>query len=195
MKVIDNWLDCAESVFSPNYNARPSDDDISLVVIHCISLPPGEFGGNTVTQLFTNALNSAEHPYFNKIDHLQVSAHLFIRRTGEIIQYVPFHRRAWHAGVSSYGGRVDCNDFSIGIELEGTGHTPYTEEQYAQLAELIQVLLAHYPSLSPERITGHSTISPGRKQDPGDSFDWEKLYRLLEEKTCRATLPALTASE
>lgn len=195
MKVIDNWLDCAERVFSPNYNARPSDDDISLIVIHCISLPPGEFGGNVVTQLFTNALDPAEHPYFNKIDHLRVSAHLFIRRTGEIIQYVPFHQRAWHAGVSSYGGRVDCNDFSIGIELEGTGHTPYTEEQYAQLAELIQVLLAHYPSLSPERITGHSAISPGRKQDPGDSFEWEKLFRLLEEKTCRTASPALTASE
>jgi N-acetyl-anhydromuramoyl-L-alanine amidase len=195
MKVIDNWLDCAERVFSPNYNARPSDEDISLIVIHCISLPPGEFGGNTVTQLFTNALDSAEHPYFNKIDHLRVSAHLFIRRTGEIIQYVPFHRRAWHAGVSSYGGRVDCNDFSIGIELEGTGHMPYTEEQYAELAELIQALLACYPSLSPERITGHSTISPGRKQDPGDSFDWEKLYRLLEEKNGRTASPALAASQ
>ncbi len=195
MKVIDNWLDCAEKVFSPNYNARPSHDDISLIVIHCISLPPGEFGGNTVTQLFTNSLDPSEHPYFNKIDRLRVSAHLFIRRAGEIIQYVPFHKRAWHAGVSSYAGRVDCNDFSIGIELEGTGHTPYTEEQYSQLAELIQVLLAHYPSLSPERIAGHSTISPGRKQDPGDSFDWEKLFRMLEEKNCRTGSPALAASE
>lgn len=183
MNVIDHWLDTADRVYSPNYDSRPPHVDISLIVLHCISLPPGEFGGNTVDQLFTNTLDETEHPYFRTIHHLKVSAHVFIRRTGQITQYVPFHQRAWHAGVSAYRGESDCNNFSIGIELEGTGQTPYTDEQYAQLADLIQTLLEHYPTLSPKRIAGHNAVSPGRKQDPGDSFEWDRLYRLLEERT------------
>ncbi len=179
----EGWLETAERVVpSPNFDARPRECDISLIVIHCISLPPGEFGGEWIDRLFTNTLPPEAHPYFAGIHHLRVSAHLLIRRDGGITQYVPFHRRAWHAGVSSYHGREACNDFSIGIELEGTETVDYTEAQYVRLADAVEALLARYSTLSRQAITGHSNIAPGRKTDPGPSFRWGHFFRLLGER-------------
>lgn len=175
MNVIEGWLSTARRVSTPNCDARPDPEDISLIVIHCISLPPGEFGGPWIDALFSNRLDAGAHPYFQGVHHLRVSAHLLIRRNAEIVQYVPFHRRAYHAGVSRYGGRTACNDFSIGIELEGTETVPYTEDQYRQLGKVVDTLLRSYPSLSPERIAGHSDIAPERKTDPGPSFDWQRF--------------------
>jgi AmpD protein len=187
LNISGGWLDGAERIVpSPNCNERFKDDDISLIVIHCISLPPGEFGGEWIDRLFTNTLPKGAHPYFEGIHHLRVAAHVLIRRDGTLTQYVPFHLRAWHAGVSSYCGRETCNDFSIGIELEGTEAIGYAEAQYSRLADVIQALLAHYPTLSRKAITGHSDIAPGRKTDPGPSFHWERLFSLLDEKNARA---------
>lgn len=180
LPIIDGWLVASNAIVpSPNHDTRPKEQDISLIVIHCISLPPGEFGGDWIDRLFTNTLPENAHPYFRDIHLLRVSAHLLIRRDGSILQYVPFHLRAWHAGISNYQGREVCNDFSIGIELEGTEYTPYTEIQYERLVEAVHSLLLHYPSLSPEHITGHSDIAPNRKTDPGPSFDWGKFRTLL----------------
>jgi N-acetyl-anhydromuramoyl-L-alanine amidase len=151
-----------------------------LIIVHGISLPPGEFGGPWIDRLFTGGLRADAHPSFAERAHLKVSAHVLIRRDGQLVQYVPFGERAWHAGRSEYRGRPECNDYSIGIELEGTGEVPYTDAEYEQLAALTKVLLATYPSLSVERITGHSDVAPGRKWDPGASFDWARLRALLE---------------
>lgn len=169
----------ARQVASPNFNERPAGVTADLIVIHGISLPPGEYGGPWIDRLFTNALPAAEHEYFRKIEGLKVSSHVLIRRDGECVQYVPFHRRAWHAGTSSYAGRDACNDFSIGIELEGVDDAPYEAEQYAALARVIVALCAAYPALSTERLAGHSDIAPGRKTDPGEAFDWPRLRALL----------------
>jgi len=147
--------------------------------------PPGEYGGPWIDQLFTNTLSSDAHPYFAQIASLKVSAHLLIRRDGELVQYVPFHLRAWHAGVSQYCGRERCNDFSIGIELEGTDEQPYEPRQYDQLARVIDALVAAYPTLSTERIAGHSDVAPGRKTDPGPAFDWVRLRALLRARRVR----------
>jgi AmpD protein len=179
MLIDRHWLTGAARIQSPNFDDRPDPDDISLLVIHCISLPPGEFGHPYIDQLFCNQLDPAKHPYFQTIHQLKVSAHLLIKRDGRITQYVPFDKRAWHAGVSSYQGRERCNEFSIGIEMEGTETIPYTEAQYRQLAAAITVLLKTYPKLSTQRIIGHSDIAPGRKTDPGRAFDWAKLHHLL----------------
>ena len=164
---------------SPNCDLRPDEKDIALIVIHGISLPPGKFGGNYIDQLFCNKLNVNDHPYFKEISGLKVSSHILIRRDGEVVQYVPFQKRAWHAGVSSYKNRDGCNDFSIGIELEGEDETPYTETQYQVLAKLIKNLIETYPLLNTETIAGHSDIAPGRKTDPGEAFDRERLNILL----------------
>jgi len=172
-------LDKARQVNSPNFDDRPQNTPVDLLVIHNISLPPGQFGGPWISDLFTNQLNPDAHPYFKEVHLLKVSAHILIRRDGSIIQYVPFHKRAWHAGQSNYCGRNRCNDFSIGIELEGTDEQPFEESQYQQLAALIKALLQAYPTLSTEHITGHSNIAPGRKTDPGPHFDWHKLRLLL----------------
>ena len=179
MHINQHWLSEATQVPSPNFDDRANPGDISLLVIHCISLPPGEFGSTCIDQLFCNQLNPDGHPYFKEIFQLTVSSHLLIRRTGEIMQYVPFDKRAWHAGQSSYQGRERCNDFSIGIELEGTEIVPYADVQYVQLAAVVKALLDAYPSLSTERIAGHNDIAPTRKTDPGESFDWQKFYCLL----------------
>lgn len=173
-------LDEARQISSPNQDDRPEGSVPELIVIHGITLPPGEFGGPWIDALFTNALDPSVHPYFAGIYQLQVSSHLLIRRDGEIVQYVPFNKRAWHAGKSSYAGRERCNDFSIGIELEGTDHTPYEPEQYHQLARVIDALLRAYPTLNVNRIAGHSDIAPGRKTDPGPFFAWDELYVQLE---------------
>lgn len=182
MDIEDGWLSGCDWVVSPNCDDRPGPDDISLIVIHGISLPPGEFGGGWIDRLFTNTLPADAHPYFAQIQGLKVSAHALIRRDGKIVQYVPFHRRAWHAGLSSFQGRERCNDYSIGIELEGTDTTPYENTQYEALAGLIRGLLRHYPRLSPQAIVGHSDVAPGRKTDPGERFDWVRLGALLRDE-------------
>jgi AmpD protein len=160
---------------SPNHDARSSADDMSLIVIHNISLPPNEYGGDGIDQLFTNTIDKGEHPFYEEIYKLRVSSHLLIRRDGEMVQYVPFHKRAWHAGVSQFLGRDVCNDFSIGIEMEGTDFEVFTEDQYEVLNKVIASLLASYPSLSEDAITGHEHIAEGRKTDPGPFFKWQKL--------------------
>jgi len=166
---------------SSNCDARPEHTDISLIVVHNISLPPGEFGGPYISQLFKNQLNPDEHPYFADIYQLRVSSHLLIRRDGEVIQYVPFEKRAWHAGASSYCGTHNCNDFSIGIELEGADETPYEGIQYEQLAKLIIQLRESYPGIHKDAITGHSDIAPGRKTDPGPAFNWDQLHKMINQ--------------
>jgi N-acetyl-anhydromuramoyl-L-alanine amidase len=157
-------------------------------MVHGISLPPGEFGGPWIDRLFTNTLDAKEHAYFAEIAHLKVSSHLLVRRTGELVQYVPFHRRAWHAGASSYNGRERCNDFSIGIELEGVDDLAYEPAQYRALSEVILALCNAYDTLSPLRVTGHEHIAPGRKTDPGPAFDWPRLRALLAWRSPGAAL-------
>ncbi len=161
---------------SPNRDARPDAAEPGLIVVHGISLPPGRFGGNEIEALFTNTLDWDAHPYFNEIRGLEVSSHLLIRRDGSVLQFVPFTERAWHAGESCFRGRRRCNDFSIGIELEGEDETPYEEDQYDVLQGVILALCEVYPGLSPREVAGHSDIAPGRKTDPGPAFDWLKLY-------------------
>lgn len=166
---------------SPNRDARPAGCEPALIVIHGISLPPGEFGGPWIDALFSNCLDPAAHPYFAGICQLRVSCHLLIRRDGELVQYVPLHERAWHAGESSYAGRRRCNDFSVGIELEGTDEQPYDARQYRVLAELIVALRRALPGLRRAPVVGHSHIAPGRKTDPGPAFDWQRLQALLDK--------------
>ena len=174
----DHWLRPARHCPSPNCNPRPENTAVRLVVIHGISLPPGEFGGPWIDELFTNTLDPLRHPYFAEIAGLTVSAHLLIRRDGEIVQYVPFDLRAWHAGSSNYQGQENCNDFSVGIELEGSDDLAYTDAQYRQLAQTIRVLNTRYPATF-GHLVGHSDIAPGRKTDPGAAFAWERLHALL----------------
>lgn len=173
------WLRGARHVPSPNFDARPAGILPELIVVHGISLPPEQFGGPWIDRLFTNSLPPEEHPYFATMWTLKVSSHLLIRRDGEPVQYVPFHERAWHAGASSYQGRERCNDFSIGIELEGADEIAYEPAQYRMLSAVIVALRDAYPSLSLTRIAGHSDIAPGRKTDPGPAFDWQRLHALL----------------
>lgn len=172
------WLTEARHCSSPFFNQRPQGEPVSLLVVHGISLPPGQFGGPHIDELFTGKLDPQAHPYFAEIAHLEVSAHCLIRRDGEVVQYVSFLDRAWHAGRSQFDGRENCNDFSIGIELEGTDDSGYSAAQYQQLAAVTRVIQQIYPAVTAERITGHSDIAPGRKTDPGSAFDWV-LYRNL----------------
>jgi len=181
--VTDGLLSDARQVPSPNCDERPDCNDISLIVIHGISLPPGEYGGHWIDDLFTNRLDTGVHPYFSELEGLCVSSHLLIRRDGEIVQYVPFTKRAWHAGESCYDGCSACNDYSIGIELEGLDEDPYTPAQYERLAAVVQALVQAYPGLSYERIAGHCDIAPGRKTDPGPAFDWQCLRDRLPGNT------------
>ena len=166
-------------VLSPHLDSRPRGTVPELLIVHGISLPPGEFEGPWIDRLFTGTLPADAHPSFRERAGLRVSAHALIRRDGQITQYVPFGMRAWHAGESQYRGRSGCNDFSIGVELEGTDDTPYTDVQYTQLAALTAALLGAYGSLSEEHIVGHSDVAPGRKTDPGAVFDWPRLRALL----------------
>ncbi|MES1924528.1 1,6-anhydro-N-acetylmuramyl-L-alanine amidase AmpD [Salinisphaera sp. T31B1] len=178
--IIDGWLTGIRRVASPNHDLRPHDSPIDALVIHGITLPPGRFGLGQVDALFTNALDVRAHAFYETIRSLRVSAHALIERTGAITQYVAFDDRAWHAGVSRLGTREAVNDFSIGIELEGTDHCPYTPAQYRTLAGVSAALLHSYRGLGRERIVGHSDIAPGRKTDPGPAFDWACFWRLLE---------------
>lgn len=176
------WIREARSVPSPNYGPRPDACEPELLVIHNISLPPRCYGGDCIERFFTNDLDWDEHPYFAEIRGVEVSAHFLIQRTGALLQFVDCGERAWHAGQSSFEGRGNCNDFSIGIELEGTDDDPYTDAQYAALAALTKVLISRYPALSPARIVGHSDIAPGRKTDPGPAFDWSRYRQQLHER-------------
>lgn len=176
--MVSEWLPGARVVPSPNCDDRPPGVVPDLLVVHAISLPPDAFGGPHVEQLFCNQLKPEDHPYFATIHTLRVSAHFFIRRDGELIQFVPCQRRAWHAGVSCWQGRERCNDFSIGVELEGCDHLPFEPVQYQVLARLITRLRLDYPLAD---LAGHSDIAPGRKTDPGPCFDWSCLRRLLAE--------------
>ena len=172
-------LSGARCVESPNCDSRPADAEPELVVIHGISLPPGHYGGPWIERLFMNTLPPEADPYFATIHHLRVSSHVLIARDGTLTQYVPFGLRAWHAGPSYWRGRGACNDFSIGIELEGADDEPYDERQYGALAELVAALQRSYASLAEGWIAGHSDIAPGRKTDPGSAFDWRRLERDL----------------
>ena len=176
----DGWLAGVRRLPSPNCDDRPHGE-ISLLVIHNISLPPGEFGGDAVAHLFLNRLDPHAHPAFAELAGLRVSAHLFIDRGGRTLQFVPFGRRAWHAGRSRYAGRPACNDFAVGIELEGTDTSGYEAAQMRALVAVVRALLARYPALAAQRIVGHSDIAPGRKTDPGPGFDWPQLRVLLED--------------
>lgn len=169
------WLNDATQIASPNCDARPEGMAVDLIVLHNISLPAGVFDGNAVINLFTNQLDWEAHPYYQGIRGIKVSAHFFIRRDGQLIQFVPVGLRAWHAGVSCWDARERCNDFSVGIELEGDDDTPFTDAQYACLLPLLRQLKQAYPILA---IVGHSDIAPGRKTDPGPHFDWQRLGEL-----------------
>jgi AmpD protein len=166
-------------ITSPNRDSRPAGVETDLIVVHGISLPPGEFGGPWIDRLFTNTLPAELHPYFAEIGTLRVSSHLVVQRDGAVTQYVSFPERAWHAGKSEFEGREACNDFSIGVELEGTDTLPYEAAQYDALAEVVAALCAAYPGLSPARVVGHSDVAPGRKTDPGPAFDWPRARGLI----------------
>ena len=183
------WLPRVRRVPSPNADERPSGCAIDLLVIHNISLPPGEFGGPHIRELFTNRLDPAAHPYFAQIADLRVSAHLLIERSGVATQFVPLDRRAWHAGQSLYCGRERCNDFSIGIELEGSDDRPFTAAQYARLGTLTRLIRDLYPDITGDRIVGHADIAPGRKTDPGPYFDWSRYHTLLAQGGRPAAAP------
>jgi len=180
MHINNGWLTLAERILSPNIDDRPEGTAIDLLVIHNISLPPNQFGGGHIAELFTNCLNPAADDYFAEICDLKVSAHLLIDRLGAITQFAPFTQRAWHAGVSQFSGRERCNDFSIGIELEGADHIPYTDHQYDVLAAVTKALQTEYPNLKNDKIVGHSDIAPGRKTDPGEAFDWARYKKMLD---------------
>jgi len=168
---------------SPNFGARPAASHISLIVVHCISLPPGQFGGSEIEDFFCNRLDIKAHPYFQTIATMTVSAHLLIRRDGTLIQFVSLLDRAWHAGRSRFRGQDECNDFSIGIELEGSDQVPYTDGQYRALAAVCQQIMAAWPDIGVDEIAGHSDIAPGRKTDPGPAFDWQRLNQRLTKST------------
>jgi len=173
---VEGVVPLARQIPSPNCDERPAAEEVTLVVLHNISLPPGEFGGDEIFRLFTNALDHGAHPYFANLKGVEVSAHFLVRRDGELIQFVPCARRAWHAGPSCWQGRERCNDFSIGIELEGTDDTPYTDKQYETLAALVRALCGRYPLRD---VVGHCDIAPGRKTDPGAMFDWPKFRSMI----------------
>lgn len=178
-----DWYRWAQRLISPNQDERPRGEAPSLLVIHNISLPAGKFGTGCVQKLFTNCLNAREYPELAEEAKMKVSAHLLIERSGKLTQFVPFNRRAWHAGKSRYAGRNNCNDFSIGIELEGTDTRPYTRKQYARLVAVTRALQRAYPDMSQQGIVGHSDIAtpPGRKSDPGGAFDWDFYRKSLHE--------------
>ncbi|WP_324682365.1 1,6-anhydro-N-acetylmuramyl-L-alanine amidase AmpD [Bibersteinia trehalosi] len=180
LTIENGWLTAQKQVISPHFSERPDVQDISLLVIHYISLPPEEFGGDFIDRFFSGTLDPTLHPYFEEIKDLRVSAHCLINRKGEITQYVSFNDMAWHAGISCFAGREKCNEFSIGIELEGSNNQPFTEAQYQTLAKLSKEIMATYPQITPERIAGHNQIAPERKIDPGQYFDWDYYHKLLQ---------------
>lgn len=179
VRVRDGWLAGATRAPSPNCDARPPGTVVDLIVVHAISLPPGEFGGPWIRQFFTDGLDPDRHPYFREIAGLRVSAHFLIDRRGGLTQFVDVHDRAWHAGESSWDGRTACNDFALGIELEGCDERPFADAQYDALVTLVRELRERFPAIGPERIVGHADVSPGRKTDPGPCFDWLRFRASL----------------
>lgn len=177
LHIKDGWLVSERRVLSPHFDQRPEPQDISLLIIHYISLPPEQFGGGYIDDFFQGKLDAQVHPYFEEISALRVSAHCLIERTGQITQYVNFADRAWHAGLSCFEGRDKCNDFAIGIELEGSNEQPFSDAQYAALQALTQEIMRTYPHITKERIVGHCDVSPGRKIDPGQYFDWQRYLQ------------------
>jgi AmpD protein len=190
-----DWLEGARHLPSANCDDRPPGTVIDLIVLHGISLPPGEFGGDAIDRLFTNHLDFLEHPYYEKLRSLRVSAHCLVRRDGSITQYVPFSRRAWHAGVSAFEGRPACNDYSIGIELEGADDRAYDSAQYPAAARLCLLLMEAYPAILPWRCVGHCDVAPGRKTDPGPAFDWERFRGLLAGLHGHGSTPPVASRE
>ena len=184
----DGLIEPARLCLSPNRDERPAGIALDTVIVHGISLPPGQFGGDEIENLFLNQLDWDAHPYFDEIRGMEVSAHLLIRRDGKLLQFVPFTERAWHAGESSFRGRSRCNDFSVGIELEGEDETPYDDRQYEVLPRVLEALYAAYPGMSSRNLAGHCDVSVGRKTDPGPAFNWQRLYdalgEQLENKSC-----------
>ena len=174
MEIENHLIKNIKYIRSPNFNERSQNSSIKLIVIHAISLPPKEYGGDYVENFFLNKLKISDHEYFKEIKDLKVSSHLYIKRDGEIIQFVPFNKRAWHAGESSFNGEFDCNDFSIGIELEGSDCDKFTDHQYQVLIDVTKQLMNKYPDIKKNSIKGHSDIAPGRKTDPGDKFEWTR---------------------
>lgn len=181
-QIRNGWLVAAQACPSPNFNSRPPGTEVSLLVVHNISLPPGQFGSGCVQQFFCNQLDPRQDPYFATIADLQVSSHLLIERNGALTQFVSLADRAWHAGASSFEGVSNCNDYSIGIELEGCDDIAYTGEQYQRLAEITGLLFSRYPLLSEQRVVGHQDIAPGRKTDPGPAFDWTRFRSVLKSQ-------------
>ena len=186
MQIINGKLEGAQWLPSPNFGQRPDGGagEVSLLVIHNISLPPGQYGGGYIQRFFQNQLPAAEHPYFAEISDLRVSSHLLIERSGHVVQFVNFNDRAWHAGLSCFDGRDNCNDFSIGIELEGCDQQAYSDAQYRQLSHITRLLIKGYPQLDSGRICGHEDIAPGRKTDPGPAFDWPRYQQLIQQPDC-----------
>ena len=177
--ITDHHVDQAKFIESPNFSDRPAGVKPTLLVIHNISLPPGKFGGPYIADFFQNRLDTSKHPFFEEIADLQVSSHLFLDREGQLIQFVDLNKKAWHAGISEFEGQKECNDFAIGIELEGTDTEPYSDKQYLSLISLTNCLIESYSGISTERIVGHSDIAPSRKTDPGASFDWSRYKNSL----------------
>lgn len=188
------WLLQARQCPSPNYDQRPAGTTVSLLVIHNISLPPGQFENGYIEAFFQNQLNPQAHPYFATIAELKVSSHLLIKRNGECLQFVPFEQRAWHAGVSCFNGVAACNEYSIGIELEGTDDVPYTDAQYQQLVDVTEKIQQQYPAITASRITGHEHIAPGRKTDPGPAFDWPRYLLSLSFNQQKLQKPVTQAT-
>lgn len=186
---MSGMVERARFVPSPNCDARPSGARPEVLVIHAISLPPGQFGGPGIEQLFCNTLDASEHPYYAQVEGLRVSSHLFVRRSGDLVQFVPLHLRAWHAGQSQCEGRPRVNDFSIGIELEGSDDTRFEDAQYAALAEVTCAVVGAYPVITPARVYGHSDISPGRKTDPGPYFDWARFRSSVNDRLAAGAPP------
>ena len=180
MNIKKHLIENIKFLQSPNFDIRPKKIDISLIVIHSISLPPTIFGNEYVENFFLNKLEIADNEYINSIKDMKVSSHIYIKRTGEIIQFVPFDKRAWHAGESSYKNVKNCNDYSIGIELEGCEDISFEDIQYNKLSEIIDCLMQNYPNINSERIVSHSEIAPGRKSDPGPLFDWKRLKSMIK---------------
>ena len=186
-KINEGWASGCDRQPSPHFNLRPAGHEIDLLVIHNISLPPGQFGSSDITDFFLGRLDISRDPFFEQIKDLRVSAHCLVRRDGEVIQYVSFADRAWHAGVSEFRGRQGCNDFSVGIEMEGTDNLAYTDEQYTALAALTMTLQHQYPKITSGTIVGHSDMAPGRKTDPGPAFDWVRYQTLLTRNNLKKT--------
>ena len=179
MNEIEGWIKEAKKVESPNFSKRPIEAEISLIVIHGISLPPGMYGSENIDKFFLNKLDPSEHDYFKEISNLKVSSHFLIERSGALKQYVSIHNKAWHAGVSRFEDQEECNDFSIGIEMEGTDQDAYTNDQYTALCSVTKCLMSHFPDIVLDHLVGHADISPIRKTDPGESFDWVRYKENL----------------